>query len=152
MNNKILSAAFAFAIGAACSLPAYSQVKPDVLVKQRQSAMVLQGKYFGPMAGMAQGKIPYDSGVVTRNAGYLDVLAKLAWDGFAPGTKGEKTGALPSVFAEPAKFKEAADRFQSEATKLAQVSKGGDEAAVKAQIQAVGKTCAACHDDFREKR
>jgi cytochrome c556 len=152
MNKKLLSAAFAVAIGAVCSLPAYSQVKPDVLVKQRQAAMTLQGKYFGPMGGMAQGKIPYDAAVVTRNAGYLDVLAKLAWDGFAPSTKGEKSAVLPSVFSEPAKFKEAADRFQAEATKLAQVSKGGDEASVKGQIQAVGKTCAACHDDFREKR
>jgi cytochrome c556 len=152
MNKKLLSAAFAFAIGAACSLPAYSQVKPDVLVKQRQSAMTLQGKYFGPMAGMAQGKIPYDANVVARNAGYLDVLAKLAWDGFVPSTKGEKSAVLPTVFSEPAKFKEAADRFQAEATKLAQVSKSGDEAAVKSQIQAVGKTCGSCHDDFREKR
>jgi cytochrome c556 len=152
MNNKLLSATFAFAIGAACSLPAHSQVKPDVLVKQRQSAMVLQGKYFGPMAGMAQGKIPYDAGVVTRNAAFLEVLTKMAWDGFAPGTKGEKSAALPAVFSEPAKFKEASDRLQAETTKLAQVSKSGDEAAVKAQINAVGKACAACHDDFREKR
>jgi cytochrome c556 len=152
MNNKLLSATFAFAIGAACSLPAHSQVKPDVLVKQRQSAMVLQGKYFGPMAGMAQGKIPYDAAVVTRNAGYLEVLTKMAWDGFAPSTKGEKSAVLPVVFSEPAKFKEASDRLQAETAKLAQVSKSGDEGAVKAQISAVGKVCAACHDDFREKR
>jgi cytochrome c556 len=152
MNKKLLSAAFAFAIGAACSLPAYSQVKPDVLVKQRQSAMTLQGKYFGPMAGMAQGKIPYNAATVTRNAGYLDALSKMPWDGFVESTKGEKSGALPSVFSDQAKFKQAADRFEAEATKLAQVSKGGDEAAVKSQILAVGKMCAACHDDFREKR
>jgi cytochrome c556 len=152
MNKKLLSAAFAFAIGAACSLPAYSQVKPDVLVKQRQSAMTLQGKYFGPMAGMAQGKIPYDAAVVTRNAGYLEVLTKMAWDGFAPSTKGEKSAVLPVVFSEPAKFKEASDRLQAETAKLAQVSKSGDEAAVKAQINAVGKVCGSCHDDFREKR
>ena len=152
MNNKILSAACAFAITAACSATVHAQAKPDVLVKQRQSAMALQGKYFGPMAGMAQGKIPYDAGLVARNAGYLDVLAKMPWDGFTPNTKGEKTGALPAVFSEPAKFKEAADRLQTEATKLAQVSRGGDEATVKAQILAVGKTCAACHDDYREKR
>jgi cytochrome c556 len=152
MNKKLLSAAFAFAVGAVCSLPAYAQVKPDVLVKQRQSAMTLQGKYFGPMAGMQQGKVPYNAATVSRNAAYLEVLAKMPWDGFAESTKGEKTGALPSVFSEPAKFKQVSERFEAEATKLAQVSKGGDEAAVKNQIQAVAKACAACHDDFREKR
>jgi cytochrome c556 len=152
MNKKLVSSAFVFAIGAACALPAVAQVKPDVLVKQRQSAMTLQGKYFGPLGGMAQGKIPYNQQVVVRNAGYLDVLAKMPWDGFTPATKGEKSGALPAVFTDTGKFKEAADRFEAEASKLAQVSKSGDEAAVKAQITAVSKSCAACHDDFREKR
>jgi cytochrome c556 len=32
------------------------------------------------------------------------------------------------------------------------VSKSGDEAAVKAQLGAVSKSCGGCHDDFREKR
>ena len=152
MNRKILSVVFVSAAAAAWSLPAYSQAKPDTLVKQRQAAMTLQGKYFGPMAGMAQGKIPYNAAVVTRNAGYLDVLAKMPWDGFQPSTKGEKSGALPAVFNEPQKFKQAQDQFEAEVAKLAQVSKGGDEGAIKNQILAVNKTCSGCHDDFREKR
>ena len=40
---------------------------PRSMVKQRQAVMTLQGKYFGPMAGMAQGKIPYNADVVQRN-------------------------------------------------------------------------------------
>ena len=152
MNKRLASLALAATAAAALTLPAYAQVKPDVLVKQRQSAMVLQGKYFGPMAGMAQGKIPYNQQVVVRNANFLDPLSKMAWDGFDASTKGEKSAALPAVWSDSAKFKQAVERFEGEATKLAQVAKSGDEGAVKSQIQAVGKTCAACHDDFREKR
>ena len=152
MNKKLISLAVALTAGAAWTLPAFSQAKPDVLVKQRQSAMVLQGKYFGPMAGMAQGKIPYNQQVVVRNAAFLDPLSKMAWDGFDASTKGEKSAALPAVFTDTAKFRQIAERFEVESTRLAQVSKSGDEAAVKSQILAVGKTCAACHDDFREKR
>jgi cytochrome c556 len=152
MNKKLLSLVCALAAGAAWSLPAYSQAKPDVLVGQRQAAMKLQGKYFGPLGGMAQGKIPYNQQVVARNAAYLELLSKMPWDGFTPNTKGEKTAALPAVFTDTGKFKEAADRLEAESTKLAQVSKSGDEAAVKAQITAVSKACAACHDDFREKK
>ena len=152
MNKKRLSLVVALTAGAAWSLPAFSQAKPDVLVKQRQAAMTLQGKYFGPLAGMAQGKIPYNQQVVVRNAAFLDPLSKMAWDGFDANTKGEKSAALPAVFSDSAKFRQAAERFEAEATKLAQVSKSGDEASVRSQIQAVGKTCAACHDDFREKR
>ncbi len=152
MNNKVLSIGLALALGAGYSLSAYSQAKPEVVVKQRQSAMVLQGKYFGPMGAMAQGKVPYDAKIVARNVTYLDVLSKLPWDGFTPATKDEKTGALPAVYSDTAKFKEAIDRFEGEVAKLVSVSKGGDEAATKAQISAVAKACGGCHESFREKR
>jgi cytochrome c556 len=134
------------------TLDALAQAKPELLVKQRQAAMTLQGKYFGPMFGMAQGKVPYNAGVVQRNAGFLEALSKMPWDGFDPNTKGEKSAALPAIWEKPAEFKQAAERFESEAAKLASVTKSGDEAAVKAQIGAVGKACGGCHDNFREKR
>ncbi len=150
--NRLLSTALALVVAAGCPLTAYSQAKPDTLVRQRQAAMILQGKYFGPLVGMAQGKIPYDQAVVARNAMYLDVLNKMPWDGFAPVTREEKTRALPAVFTDTGKFTEAQNQFQAEVTKLVQVSKSGDEASVKAQIQAVGKSCGACHDNFRQKQ
>ena len=155
MKKRILLAGLALALGAGYTLTAFSQVKPEVLVKQRQSAMTLQGKYFGPMAGMAQGKVPYNADVVARNAAYLDVLDKMPWDGFAESTKDlkdVKTAALPAIWDEPAKFKEAQERLQSEVSKLVSVSKSGDEAAVKAQIGAVGKSCGGCHENFRQKQ
>lgn len=73
-------------LGATYTLCAFAQVKPEVLVEQRQGAMRLQGKYLYALLPMAQGKIPYDAGVVARNAGYLDVLTVMAWDGFDPAT------------------------------------------------------------------
>ena len=150
MKHSLVVASLLVSLGAASG--AYAQAKPEVLVKQRQAAMTLIGKYFGPLGGMAQGKVPYNAQVVQRNAGYLDNLSRMPWDGFDPSTKGEKSRALPAVYEDGAKFKEAAGRFENEAAKLYQVSRGGDEAAVKAQIGAVGKTCAGCHDNFRQKQ
>jgi len=152
MNKKLLSAGLALALGAGYALTAFSQVKPEVLVKQRQSAMTLQGKYFGPLGGMLKGSIPYNAQVVARNAGYLEVLSRMPWDGFDPSTSGQKTRALPAVYTDTAKFKEAQDRFQTAVGQLVAASKGGDEAAVKAAIGDVGKTCGGCHDNFREKQ
>jgi cytochrome c556 len=131
---------------------ALAQVKPDVLVKQRQSAMTLIGKYFGPLGGMAQGKVPFDAKLVQRNADYLAALSQMPWDGFDPSTKNEKSRALPAIYEQPDKVKEAAERFQSEVTKLQQAAKSGDEGAIKSQIGAVGKSCANCHDNFRAKQ
>ena len=151
MKRTIVAAGVVIALGAMVGA-ALAQVKPDVLVKQRQSAMTLIGKYFGPLGGMAQGRVPFDAKLVQRNADYLNALAQMPWDGFDPSTKNEKSRALPAIWEQPDKVKDAAQRLQSEVGKLQSVAKGGDESAIKAQIGAVGKACANCHDNFREKQ
>lgn len=151
MRSRLIAVAVAAVLGAGFAQGAYAQAKPEVLVKQRQAAMTLQGKYFGPMAGMAQGKVPFNAAVVQRNAGFLDNLSRMAWDGFDASTRSEKTKALPAVFDDAAGFKAAAGRLENEAAKLVALSRSGDEAAIKAQIGAVGKTCGGCHNDYRQK-
>jgi len=151
MNRPFLVAALAAALSAGYAASAFSQVKPDQLVKQRQAKMTLQGKYFGPLALMAAGKIPYNAEVASRNAAFLEPLSKMAWDGFDPSTSGEKSNALPAVFQEQAKFKQAQERLEGDVTKLASAAKSGNEASVKAAAADVGKACGACHDNFRAK-
>ena len=152
MKSKLVALSFAVSLGAGIALDAAAQAKPEVLVKQRQAAMTLQGKYLGPMAGMAQGRVPYNAETVQRNAAFLETLSKMPWDGFDASTKGEKSAALPAIWEKPGEFKQAAERFESEASKLVQVSKSGDEGAVKAQIGATAKACGGCHENFREKQ
>lgn len=153
MKMKLMYTCLALALGAGAgyTTTVLAQAKPDVLVKQRQAVMTLQGKYFGPLGAMAQGKAPYNAGVVQRNAGFLDNLSRMPWDGFDASTKGEKSRALPSVFESKAKFDEIGSQLENEVNKLVTVSRSGNEAAVKAQISAVAKVCGACHNDFRAK-
>ena len=155
MKKRLMLAGFALALGAGYTLTAFSQVKPEILVKQRQAAMTLQGKYYGPMSAMAQGKVPYSGDIVARNAGYLEALSKMPWDGFTESTKDVtvKTAALPAIWSEPAKFKEAQEKFQSAVGALVAATKTGNEASVKAAIAEVGKAgCGNCHQNFREKQ
>ena len=146
--GTLLSAAV---IGLVISATATAQVKPEVLVKQRQAAMTLQGKYFGPMAAMAQDKAPFKADVVAYNASLLDALSRMPWDGFDAGTRNVKSATLPAAFADTAKFKAAQDQFHGAVDKLVAASKGSDMAATKAAIGGVGKTCGGCHDNFRQK-
>ena len=152
MNKKIFAAGLALALGAGFTLDAAAQVKPETLVKQRQSAMTLVGKYWGPLGGMAQGKAPYDANIVARNAGYLEALSHMPWDGFAASTQSEKSAALPEIWKDAAGCKTAQEKLQGEVVKLVAAAKGGNEAAVKTQLGEVGKTCGGCHNTFREKR
>lgn len=138
-------------IGLVISTAAAAQAKPEVMVKQRQAAMALQGKYFGPMAAMAQDKAPFKADVVAYNASLLDALSRMPWDGFDASTKGVKSSTLPAAFTDTAKFKAAQDQFHSAVDKLVAASKGSDVAAMKAAIGGVGKTCGGCHDNFRQK-
>ena len=152
MRKSLLAAAVAVTLGSMAGFAA-AQQKPDVLVKQRQSAMTLIGKYWGPIAGMASGKVsPYNADVISRNATYLENLAQMPWDGFHESTKDEKNNrALPEIWSQKAKFDELAQRLQTETAKLGEVARKKDEAGVKTQYAAVGKVCGACHEGFRAK-
>ncbi|HTG97705.1 MAG TPA: cytochrome c [Burkholderiales bacterium] len=152
MKKSLVAAAVAVTLGSLAGFAA-AQVKPEIMVKQRQSAMTLIGKYWGPIAGMASGKVsPYNADVISRNATYLENLAQMPWDGFHDSTKDEKnTKALPEIWSQKAKFDELAQRLQTETAKLGEVARKKDEAGVKQQYAAVGKVCGACHEGFRAK-
>ncbi len=149
MKQKLIAGVVAVVTGAAAAT-VFAQAKPDVLVKQRQAAMTLIGKYFGPLGAMAQGKAPYNAEVAARNAGYLQSLSRMPWDGFDASTSGVQSKALPAVYSDHAKFSKYAEDMQRAIDNLAAV-KAGDEAAFKAAVGAVGKTCGGCHDGFRAK-
>ncbi len=150
MKRILVIAGMALALASGAAL---AQMKPEMQVKQRQAAMTLIGKYWGPIAGMASGKVsPYNADVVARNATYLENLAQMPWDGFHANTKDTKSAARPEIWTKNAEFTQLADRLQTETGKLAQVARARDEAGVKQQFAAVGKVCGGCHENFRVKQ
>ena len=152
MNRKTFAVLLAFALGSGFTLSAFSQAKPETLVKSRQAKMTLQGKYLYSLIPMAQGKIPYDAKIVARNAEYLNVLQTMAWEDFDPRTADVKeTRALPAIYKEPAKFKAAQDRLNTEFVKFMETVKSGNEANTKTAIVELNRTCNACHGDFRSR-
>ena len=151
MRTKLMVAAISAVALGGVALEALAQAKPDVLVKQRQAAMTLQGKYLGPIGGMLKGNIPYNADVVAVNATFLENLARMPWDGFDPSTNSEKSKAKPEVFTDSAKFKAAADTLEAETAKLGAAARAKNEAGVRASFGGVAKACGACHDAYREK-
>ncbi len=151
MKKKIIGAAVALGLFGGIAIQAYAQqANPAAQVNQRKAAMTLQGKYFGSIGAMVQGRVPYDAKIVQRNSDFLAALAQMAWDGFDPATAtAANTRAKPEIYKDTAKFKAEADAFQAEVTKLATAAHAGDQNAVRAAFGAVGKTCQSCHDAFR---
>ena len=152
MRNKLFAAGVAAILGAGIAQGAYAQAKPEVLVKQRQAAMTLQGKYLGPIGGMLKGAAPYNADTVAINATFLENLARMPWDGFQPSTKDVKSAAKPDVYSDAAKFKAAADTLEAETAKLGAAARAKNEAGVRAAFGGVAKACGSCHDAYRVKQ
>ena len=152
MNKSFLATGVALALGAGVAATAVAQVKPEVLVKQRQAAMTLQGKYLGPIGAMMKGAAPYNAEVVALNATFLENLSRMPWDGFQPSTSGEKSKAKPDIYKDMAKFRAAADTLEAETAKLGAAARAKNEAGVRATFGGVAKACGSCHDTFREKQ
>ena len=98
-----------------------------------------------------QGKAPFDAKLAAENAEIVASMAKLPWAAFGEGTDVGETKAKPEIWKQNAKFKEAAEKFQTESAKLAVAAKSGKEDAFKTAFSATAGTCKSCHDDFRAK-
>ena len=138
---------------ASISMPAYAQfAKAEDAIKYRQSALFVMGQHFTRLAGMAQGKIPFDAKATADNAAVVESMSKLPWAGFGEGTdQGGNTKAKPEVWSDKAKFKEAADKMMAEVVKLNTAAKTGKLDDLKSAVSATGGTCKNCHDNFRNK-
>jgi cytochrome c556 len=126
-----------------------AQPNPNQLISNRKGAMNLQGKYYGPILAMVQGKAAYDPKVVQRNSAYLANLSQMPWDDFNELTAGAKnTRAKDDIYKDPGKFKESINRLQGEVEKLSVAARGADQNALKVAAQGVGRACNSCHESF----
>ena len=143
----------ALLLAACCTLctGAAAQVKPEDAIKYRQGVYRVIGWNFGPMAAMVKGDRPYDAAAFARHAEIVAYMSKLPLEGFVPGSENGETKAKPEIWLDMDDFKAKLEKMQGEAARLAEVAKGGDFNAIKAQFGETGKACKACHDKFRNK-
>lgn len=132
---------------------AYAQfAKPQDAIKYRQSVMFLIGQHFGRMGAMVKEQIPFNQQVFDDNAMVVETLSRLPWEAaMVPGTDSGDTTLNSELFMKPAKFREAFQNFETQTAKLVSLAQSGDFTAIKAQFGEVGKSCKACHDQFRTK-
>lgn len=131
---------------------AYAQPKPEHLLKYRQGVMRAQAFQFGPLTGVVKGEAQWGP-AMAQKAVNLAALSVIAGDVFSPASQNiPDSAAKPEIWSKPDDFKMKMTAYQAETAKLADLAKAGNVEAIKAQINAVGKACGACHDDFVVKR
>jgi cytochrome c556 len=134
------------------ALPAAAQFqKPEDAIKYRQAAFTIMGSHFGRLGAMVQGKVPFDAKVAQENADVVAMMASLPFKAFGPNTDMGETDAKPEVWSQTDKFQAAAKTMQENVAKLNAAAKTGDLMQIKTAFGATGKSCKACHDNFRKE-
>jgi cytochrome c556 len=140
----------AIALGVAAT--AAAEMKPEVVIEYRRSAMTMIEWNFGPMYAMVKGKIPFDAKEFAKHADRVAALAPQVLEGFAKGSdKGATTDAKPEIWTRFDDFQSKMNDLVKESKTLADVAHGGDEAKMKEQFKHLGGACKACHDDYKKK-
>ena len=145
--------AIAALVLAATAVPVLAQqaMKPEDQIKMRKSTMDLISYNFGSLDAMAEGKKPFDKEEAQRNAELVARLVALPNRFFGEGTDLEgKTKAKPEIWKNRADFDKKLDALGSEAAKLPAVA-SADNDDFKKQVNATGKACKSCHDDYKAK-
>lgn len=62
-----------------------------------------------------------------------------------------KSDALPDIWKNKDDFAKKIAAFQAESKTMQTVAASGDKAAIGKQLAAVGGTCKACHDSYKQK-
>ena len=94
-----------------------------------------------------------DIAVIRASAATIAGLAPKVPSWFPAGTGPDvgKTEALPAIWEKPQDFAQKNREFLAAAKAFDAAAKTGDMAAIQARFGALGKTCKACHDPYREE-
>jgi cytochrome c556 len=149
-----------FAASALCLAVTFTNVTaqdedfdPQPVIEGRQAALRDIGAAFKGINDELKKSQPVMP-LIRQYASQIDDLVKGQRFWFPSGTGPEteiEMKAKPAIWQQPADFKAGQAALAEHAAKLAKVAAGADVAAIKAQTQALGRTCKSCHDKYREE-
>lgn len=125
-------------------------------IDARQGEMQLRSFNAGPLFGMAKGDIPYDADTAKKLAGNLKTLLDIdmsrAWPkGSDLDSYFGETTSKPEIWSTYPEIVDYGKRYAKAVNDLAAVAGNGKDA-LRSKVGALGKSCKACHDEFREKQ
>lgn len=140
-----------FTIGSAALLltAAAQAATPDDAIKYRKAVMSTMAGHVGAISMIFSGKVEHQEYLLAHAealAAAGDQLGKL----FPAGSGTGKTDALPKIWEEADKFRDAAETGKRTTAALRDAIKGGDKAAIGKAMKPVFDSCKGCHDRYRK--
>jgi len=134
------------------SLPALAADPNEVAIGARQGYMKMVVFNAKPLFGMAKGKIDYDAELASSLADNLLQLSQMntvrMWPKGSDGDEYLESNALPEIWADGSDFSNREQTFRDAVAELASAA-GDGQSTLRGKVGGLGKSCKACHDDFR---
>ena len=148
---KYLKIILASAVGlASASVITLAHDGATGMVMQRMEAMKEISNSMKSISAMVKGEAAFDGAVVEASASVIAEHAKHMPHMFPEGSLDKPTEALPVIWTQWDRFTEIASGLNTDALALAEAAKTASSAKdILPQLGAVGKSCKACHQDYR---
>ena len=147
--RRLIAASLALGTIATVAL-AQSEVPAEV--RARQGLMQNFAFSLSTLGNMARGNIEYDAALAQTAADRLAALSGISQEGYWPeGTSTEEveaSAALPAIWEDKEEFLSHTDELHQAATAMSDVAGDGQQA-LAGQMEALGKTCGGCHEEYR---
>jgi cytochrome c556 len=131
-----------------------ADLKPEEQIEFRQAGYSFMAWNMGKIKVNLDGN--FDAKQVSAAANVISAIANSGMGAlYGPGTDKDigdvHTSVKPELFSHHQEVGKLAGNFVNAADNLAKVAMTGDAAAVKSAFGDLGKSCKACHDQFRAK-
>jgi cytochrome c556 len=124
--------------------------KAEQALRYRKSVLQVMAWNFGPMAAMAQSKMPYDPAQFAARAGRVAILAPMLEEAFPAESQGVANSKLkPEMWPNRADFDSKLKDLEDRSATLAAVARGGDFEKTRAAFFDTANACKACHEKYK---
>lgn len=150
MHRLIIHGCLTIVLAVAAPSLAGAATLPEDAIKYRRAVMNAMASHIAAISMIFAGKVEHQQHLAAHaealaaSGGTLDKL-------FPAGSGTGKTEALPAIWQEPEKFRQALEAGRSSTAQLRDAVASGDKAAIGRGLKAVGDGCKGCHDKYRKE-
>lgn len=142
----------ALSLVCAVAWPALGQDrKSEQAIKHRRAAFTLMSTYFSRLLQTVEGDRPFDPRRVRSDAQMVEMLSRLPWEGFTPGSEQGDTRAKDDIWLDEAQFKKLGADLEARTSALTLAANTGDIKKLRQAFEQTRDVCTACHNEFRKK-
>mgnify|MGYP001812451016 CR=1 FL=1 len=150
-RNTLLSVAAAATLATSVQVVAHLDDK-EPMQSYRQSYFALVAMNFGPIGAMVKGEMPWDDAKLKGFANELAALGSMDVSrAFPPGSDKGTTRAKPEIWDNQDDFKAKLEDMKTALAGLQVAAGSGDKKIIAEATGAAGKSCKACHDEYKSK-